>query len=332
MASSATLPIIDIAAFLPGSDATLDEKARCADALSTACRETGFFYLTGHGIPTERTDEIVQLARAFFLTASDEEKASIARQGAGVGRGDGARGYQRVGENVTQGKRDWHEAVDLYRDIDAGEPPYALCRGVNLWPRTPEGLRESYQAYIRQLAVLGEAVVGAMGFALDPADADVFADHTREGFWGMRLIGYPPPPAASTLPDGDEVGFSCGEHSDYGCLTFLSTDASRGALQVKHRAAGWIVADPIPGAFVVNIGDMMEHWTNGLWKSTRHRVMHAGDDWRISVPFFFEPDFEARIEPLETCVKRTGGTAIFAPLRYGDHLLQKVGGNFYGGG
>lgn len=105
----------------------------------------------------------------------------------------------------------------------------------------------------------------------------------------MRIIGYPP---LSSSPEKE--GISCGEHTDYGCVTLLLADNTHGALQVQDKYGGWINADPLEGAYVVNIGDMLERWTNGLWKSTRHRVIHGGANYRVSIPFFFEPDWVAR--------------------------------------
>lgn len=116
---------------------------------------------------------------------------------------------------------------------------------------------------------------------------------------------------------------------DYGCVTLLLADSTPNALHVQRKDGSWISADPIPGAFVVNIGDMIERWTNGLWKSTNHRVIHRGANYRVSVPFFFEPDFNARIKPLAKCIAETGGKEKYDEVVYGEHLLAKVKGNFY---
>jgi isopenicillin N synthase-like dioxygenase len=116
---------------------------------------------------------------------------------------------------------------------------------------------------------------------------------------------------------------------DYGCVTLLLADSTRGALQVLSKSGEWIDADPIEGAFVVNIGDMMERWTNGLWKSTLHRVIHKGSNYRVSVPFFFEPNYDAIIKPLRRCIELTGGQAQYDEVKYGDHLVGKIRGNFY---
>ena len=165
----------------------------------------------------------------------------------------------------------------------------------------------------------------------------------------MRMINYPPlPPAPAGLArptntssttggdaaDSDLSQFSCGAHTDYGCVTLLLTDPTPGALQVQLKDGTWLPADPIPGAFVVNIGDMIERWTNGLWKSTMHRVIHRGDGGengkgRVSVPFFFEPNFDAVVRPLEDCVRRSGQSSMHGGSTYGEHLLTKVFSNFY---
>ena len=293
-----SLPIIDISAFLPSNTVDLQAQRKCAQEIFTACSSTGFFYLTNHGIPISLTDAVLSLGRDFFLESSTEEKAAVMREKVGVGNGDGARGWQPLRDNVTLGKRDWQEALDLYCEDDGTEnggpgqaPPYELLKGRNLWPQRPEQLKGTYQEYVERMLQLGKAVVTAMGAALDVGDEEIFARHTLKSYWGMRLIGYSP------IPDSPQAnlddGVSCGEHTDYGCVTLLLTDSVKGALQVKTTSNAWIDADPVPGAFVVNIGDMMERWTNGLWKSTTHRVVHRGDAFRVSVPFFYEPDFEA---------------------------------------
>ena len=117
-------------------------------------------------------------------------------------------------------------------------------------------------------------------------------------------------------------------------MTLLLADSTRGALQAQARddPAKWINVNPVEGAFVVNIGDMMERWSNGLWKSTLHRVVHRSEGYRVSVPFFLEPDIKAKIRPLPECIEKTGGRARWEEVEYGQHLVGKVSGNFYGNG
>jgi isopenicillin N synthase-like dioxygenase len=191
-----SLPQIDISPFLHITPVDQEARRRCAEDICKACTYTGFFYLTNHGIPTSQTDAVLSLGRDFFLNSSAEEKQTIVRKKVGVGNGDGARGWQPVRDNMTGGKRDWQEAVDMYREPDQtetvetrNEPPYDLLMGKNLWPQRPEALKETYENYITNVLQLGEVVCTAMGAALG-FDEEVFTRHTKKSFWGMRLIGY----------------------------------------------------------------------------------------------------------------------------------------------
>lgn len=355
------LPIIDISAFLDPSS-THEERQTTAQAINAACVNYGFFYLTGHGIPTADLDRIIDLARQFFALPL-QEKNKIKRYDAGGEEGgDSARGYQGLGENVTGGLQDMQEAIDFYRpwpeslveEGDGGPGTRKTLQGPNLWPQSPQELRQVYEEYIERVKDVGRALVKAMGVALDlgcaqgndktAEDEDVFVRNCDESFWVMRMINYPPlsPSARTTTTSNtdateDPSQFSCGAHTDYGCVTLLLTDPTPGALQVQLKDGTWLPADPIPGAFVVNIGDMIERWTNGIWKSTMHRVIHRGDGGvhgpggggRVSVPFFFEPNFDAVVKPLEQCVERSGRGRISEGSTYGEHLLTKVFSNFY---
>jgi isopenicillin N synthase-like dioxygenase len=197
----ATLPILS----LPSP--TLPEE------LYRACKDHGFFYLTDHGIPTQTLDQIIDLARKFFTEAPEELKCSIQRQGVESG-GDGARGYQRIGENITNGARDWQEAVDYYADWDdscnmRGAKDGTL-KGKNQWPEFPEILQRVYEEYIELVKDVGLRVVNAMAEALglEEEERNHFVGQTRKSFWVMRMIGYPP----LGLNNGTE-GVSCGEHT-----------------------------------------------------------------------------------------------------------------------
>lgn len=336
----AALPIIDISPYLTPSSSP-ESRSHTARLLNTACTDTGFFYLTGHGISSTTTDKVLELPRRFFLESSDEEKTLMHRKDAGVDDGDGGRGYQKIGENVTKGRRDWHEAVDWYAPVEEDHgPPYKSLMGKNAWPQYPQELKDTFENYIEEVRRVGTAVVRAMGHALGlPAastsasseGADVFVDATKNSFWVMRMIGYPGLPGTDVQEDinGEIEQFSCGAHTDYGCVTLLLADSTPNALQVQGKSGDWIFANPIPGAFIVNIGDMMERWTNGIWKSTNHRVIHRGENFRVSVPFFFEPSFDAVVRPLKKCVEQTGGKAKYDEVVYGDFLVKKVEGNFY---
>ncbi|KAF2036815.1 Clavaminate synthase-like protein [Setomelanomma holmii] len=350
------LPIIDISAFLD-PEASGEARKVTAQAIYAACVNYGFFYLTGHGIPLDMLDEVISLAREFFALPL-EEKNKIKRYDAGGPEGgDGARGYQGLGENVTGGLQDMQEAIDFYAPWPQGKKESGngkgggvkTLQGESLWPERPRELRDVYEGYIERVKEVGKACVHAMGVALDlgvpgstssspstteetndAEDDQIFVRNCDDSFWVMRMIGYPPLTTPHT-PGIDISQYSCGAHTDYGCVTLLHTDSTPGALQVQLKDGTWLPADPIRGAFVVNIGDMIERWTNGLWKSTLHRVIHRGreGEYRVSVPFFYEPNFDAVVQPLRTCVQRSGRAEMHAGSTYGEHLLTKVFSNFY---
>ncbi|KAF2116211.1 hypothetical protein BDV96DRAFT_573567 [Lophiotrema nucula] len=343
-----SLPIIDISAFL---DPTASSQARQATAVSinSACQDFGFFYLTGHGISKTKLDQIVDLSRQFFALPVSEKNKIKRHDAGGPEGGDGARGYQGMRENITLGRRDVQEAIDIYREWDhapkedgrGGPGTHRVLQGPNIWPTEPKEYKEVYLDYISQCQKVGEALVRAMGVALNlgpptpnadqtTEDEEIFVRNTDHSFWVMRMIGYPKLDTPLAEDTSDITEFSCGEHTDYGCVTLLLADPTPGALQVLLKdGSTWLNADPIPGAFVVNIGDMIERWTNGIWKSNRHRVIHRGNGYRVSVPFFYEPNFNAMVKPLGKCVERTGGVPVHEGNTYGEHLLGKVFNNFY---
>ncbi|CAB4476555.1 unnamed protein product [Rhizophagus irregularis] len=281
------LPIIDISAFTIDSNSRT-EKLKIAKQIYEACQE-------------------------------EKIKYSIANE-------DYARGYQRLGENVTRYKKDWHEALDFYKPIPRTHPLVLKnlpLRGENQWPENPSEFRAVFSEYIDYMLKLGALVMSAIALGLG-LDENYFEKFLEESFWVMRVIGYPD---LKNIADKDRVGVSCGEHTDYGCLTFLNQDNTKEALQVQTKDGNWINADPLYGSFVVNIGDMLNIWTNDIYKSTLHRVIHKGDSYRVSVPFFYEPNYDAKIEPLEACLQ-IDPVKHHEPVVYGEHLLKKVSTNF----
>ncbi|KAF9267439.1 Clavaminate synthase-like protein [Marasmius fiardii PR-910] len=341
-----SLPIISITPYLldDQSPSTLDRRAATSAAIHSACLNYGFFYLDISAFVDPREmAELASLARDFFaLPQEEKDKISLKNE-------DHARGYARLKENVTNGKADNHEGLDFYRPVENPDKNRPLW-GRNQWPDDPR-FREKYENWVVKMQKLGLIVMEAMaiGLGMTPEEWKALRAQVDESFWVMRAIGYPP------LPD-DHDGFSCGAHKDYGCLTFLYADPTPNALQVFVQNSGiaigkaadvsglpmeqgteeghWITANPIPGCVVCNIGEMWEIWTDGLYKSTLHRVVHRGANYRV--PFFFEPNFGALVKPLAAAKRIKEAENIvdkrtYEPVIYGDFLLSKVGNNFAGG-
>lgn len=269
------IPSIDIRSFLESSQES--ERIQVAKLIRDACINVGFFYVTGHGVDLTATEEIRQIALQFFQRPM-EEKLEVSIQNS-----DHARGYQTIGQNITQYKHDWHEALDYYAPVDQNhtliKKKISVLSGKNPYPKIPSGLSTVLDAYVASMIKLGKAIMSGISLSLG-LSADYFSSYMTDPFWVIRMIGYPPLPS-------DHEGVSCGQHTDYGCLTILNTDGTKDALQVMSKSGDWITVDPIPGSFVINIGDMVNIWTNDLYPATLHRVVHKNTNYRISVPFFY---------------------------------------------
>ena len=313
-----TLPVIDVAPLLVPEPGRLTGVARQIEA---ACREHGFFYVTGHGVPPELLARLTAACQAFFELPL-EAKTEIA-----MARGGPAwRGYFPVGAELTSGQPDLKEG--LYFGAELGEEDPRVRAGLplhgrNLFPRQVPGLREAVLEYIDALTGLGQAVLRGVALSLG-LDADYFAaGYTASPTVLFRVFRYP-------APVHGEGGWGVGEHTDYGLLTLLAQDAN-GGLQVR-TPGGWTDAPPIEGTFVANIGDMLDRLTGGWYRSTAHRVRNVSGRDRLSFPFFLDPGFSAEIPPLP------GRAAVTAGGRprwdgqnldaftgtYGDYLLGKV--------
>ncbi len=170
------------------------------------------------------------------------------------------------------------------------------------------------------LSGLGRAILQAFALSLELPE-----DHFERWLTGpMATLGplhYPPQAGAIT-----EARIGAGAHTDFGCLTILWQDAA-GGLQVRNTAGQWLDAPPIEGSFVVNIGDMMARWTNDLFTSTYHRVINTSGRDRYSMPFFFDPDFNADLTALATCVG-PDRPAKYPPTTGGQYLLDRINATF----
>ncbi len=308
----AALPIIDLSA----------DRAVVAAGIQDACRDSGFFYLTGHGVPAELLKELDAAAREFFVLP-EAAKMEIA-----MARGGRAwRGYFPVGGELTSGRPDLKEGLYFGLDLPEGDPRVRAglpLHGSSLYPSQVPALAELVPAYVAALTGVAQDVMRAVAVSLDLPDDYFASGYTADPTVLFRIFHYPPSPA------GDD-GWGVGEHTDYGLLTLLAQDENAG-LQV-HTPRGWVEAPPIPGTFVCNIGDMLDRLTGGYYRSTPHRVRNASGNERLSFPFFFDPDFSAAVPPLPGRARtdadgrpRWDGQDLRAFTgTYGDYLLGKVG-------
>ena len=281
------VPIVDIAPMVAGGT----DQQRVADQIGAACRDTGFFYVVGHGVREDLQRRLEDLSRRFF--AQDLETKMAIRMERG---GRAWRGYFPVGNELTSGKPDRKEGIYFGQELGSEHPMVKAgtpLHGANLFPASPAGFRETVLEYFDAVTAVGHAVMAAVAVSLG-LKASYFRDHyTADPLVLFRIFNYPPSlPAASAEP-----GWGVGEHTDYGLLTILKQD-DVGGLEVKSKT-GWIAAPPIPNSFVCNIGDMLDRMTGGRYRSTPHRVLNITGRNRMSFPCFFDPGFDALIKPIE---------------------------------
>lgn len=282
-----SLPILDLSRL----DAGPDEAAAFRADLRQATHDVGFFSLIGHGISDQFQADMIRTARAFFELA-DEDKLAIENVNS-----PHFRGYTRVGGELTQGRVDWREQIDIGPERPAvprgdGVADYWRLEGPNLWPAALPGLRELAIRWDTELSAVGLTLLHAWALSLG-ADEHVFDEAFAENPSTLiKIVRYP----GKSDPTPEQ---GVGAHKDAGVLTLLYVEPGKGGLQVQ-RGEDWIDAPPIPGAFVVNIGEALEVATNGYLKATVHRVASPliGRD-RISIPFFFNPALDTSIPLLE---------------------------------
>ncbi|KAF2295341.1 hypothetical protein GH714_032607 [Hevea brasiliensis] len=284
--------------------------------LDQACREAGFFYVKGHGIPDSLIKEVKNVSHRFF-DLPYEEKLKIKMNAAA-----GYRGYQRIGENITKGIPDMHEAIDCYREMkpglygELGKP----MEGHNQWPLNPPNFKTLMEEYAALCTELSRKILRGIALALGGSADELEGEIAGDAFWVLRIIGYP---GVSSARGQDWLKMTLD-----GLLTLVNQDDDITALQVRNLSGEWISAPPIPGTFVCNIGDMLKIWSNGLYDSTLHQVINSSPKYRVCIAYFHEPNFDAAVEPSDICVKRTGGIRKSGKAVYGEHLVNKVQTNF----
>jgi isopenicillin N synthase-like dioxygenase len=274
--SVTALPVVDLRA----------ESTRLRKGLREAAHEVGFFYLTGHEVPDELAGRLLAAARRLFeLPEADKNAIAMVRS-------PHFRGYTRLGGELTRGRVDWREQIDIGPERPSiggpDKPAYLWLQGPNQWPAALPELRRIIDEFDVALSSVARTLLrhwaASLGSPPDVFDS-AFADTPATL---IKIIRYP---ARAAGPQG------VGAHRDAGVLTLLLAEPGSRGLQVR-RAGGWIDVPPLPGAFVVNIGELLEVATGGYLKATEHRVNLDGPAERISVPYFFNPRLDAQIPVL----------------------------------
>ena len=314
------VPVIDVATYLRGTPAN---RQAVAAQVGRACEQIGFFTIVGHGVPADLVARIDDVSRRFFALPVEEKRKA---RGTNPGKG-----YTEVGDEGLAYSLDQKVPVDLKEALAIGRvdtdddsyfhrPEAEFFFSPNVWPEWPLELRQVWTEYFVVMEHLAADIMRIFATALDLPEG-WFAPTIDRAINKLRAIHYP---AQTEAPVAGQL--RAGEHSDYGSLTILRAENVPGGLEVKRRDGRWVTVGPADGAFVINIGDLMQYWTNDRWVSTLHRVAnppraHAQGD-RLSLVFFQQPNYDAVVECLPGC-SGPGNPPRYAPLTSGEHYRTK---------
>ncbi|KIK56244.1 hypothetical protein GYMLUDRAFT_99260 [Collybiopsis luxurians FD-317 M1] len=286
-----SIPIIDLTNYTSRDSAV---QRALALEIRHACIDVGFFYVQHHGVSDTLVEEFLEQSKEFFaLPLQDKLKISNKTTPNRMGysallsgnndpnnKGDLQEGFEMVGEPLDP----------LVNDAEAGGV------GRNTWPEELPAFREAALRYYHAVYQVGKRLLPLFALALD-LEADFFEEKTNNATALMRTLFYPPQEGHV----GDRV-IGIGAHTDWECFTILWQEPGKQALQVLNSQKEWIDAPPIPGTFVVNLGDQFTRWTNGIFKSTVHRAINRSGQQRYSIPLFFGANWDARLDPIPGCV------------------------------
>ncbi len=308
-----SVPIIDIAGLAEGEPGAL---ARIASEIGHACRETGFFYVRGHGVAATDIAAVFRAAHAFFALPQAQKDAL------GLIASTGNRGYVGLRTEALDPASgiDDKEAMNIGLELALDDPEIAAgvpSRRPNLWPDLP-GFRDVTLSYFASMLALGRNLHRAIAHDLGLAP-DHFAPHFERPMATLRLLRYPPPHAR-------ETALGAGAHTDYGNLTILALDDA-GGLEVQRLDGAWIEAPPVPGAFVCNIGDCLMRWTNDVYRSTPHRVRNPHGRERVSIAFFLDAAPDALVETIPSCIDASR-PALYPPMTAADYLASRFAATY----
>jgi len=298
------IPVIDFGTFVNG---TSEERKAVSNELIGHVKEYGFVYLKNYGLSNELVQKMFDLSKNFFQKPVDYKKTVKKSH-------ETFCGYDGMEE----------ESLSTDRPGDLKES-YMIKRCGTPWPSDWPQFKEFILAFHRQVYDLGLEVLRSFSIGLDLKE-NMFDDKFSNGeVTLLRLLHYPPLPQSIK-----EKQIRCGEHTDYGALTLLFQDTN-GGLQVRHRNGEWINAPYIPGTILINVGDVMEMWTNGTLISTEHRVVNPEDNRkevsRYSFAFFFDPDLQTEIKSLDEFVSESI-PAKYATKTFKDHLFGKYSATY----
>ena len=299
------IPIIDIGPLRSGQD--IEGVGR---QLLEASQSVGFFYVSNHGVPEAVIDTARAAARRFFACPVERKNEVCVNVS--------HRGFLAVGQAkmYDNARVDLKESFVWGLELDPDHPlfgsnPFLVA---NQWPACDPQLKDEVYPYLEHCNDCGKDLFKAFAVALG-LPPDSFVQHFDAPISRASVVYYPPQPS-----DMGATQFGVAPHTDFGCLTILCQD-DVGGLQVETSQGGWVTAHPIEGALVVNIGDLLQRWSNDKLRSTPHRVVNTSNRERYSLVAAVDPNFETMIDPAIVCADPS--QAHYPPISCGDALQQR---------
>lgn len=303
-------PILDLAPWYEGSETN---RAAVTEALRTAAIAPGFFYLDRHRVSRELVEAAREAARLFFALPLEEKLALHFDR---TGR---QRGYipLRAESSDPDGRGDVKEALDFTFPVppeNVSEVVAQRMYGPNLYPEGIPRFQEIITEYLDEMIALSRTLFEIITTGLT-LPRDYFHDKTDRPIAQLRLLHYPRQPEGAAEP-------GIGAHCDYECFTILE-QGEVGGLEIRDPSGWWREVTPIPGTFVVNLGEMLARWTNDTFVATPHRVVNRTGKERTTMPFFFGTNYDTRIACLPTC---TGPDRLprYPPVLAGEYLARRL--------
>ena len=290
-----SVPTIDLT---PWFDGTPDGRAAVARQLDEALQSVGFFLVTGHGVSRADRAAVRSAARKFFALPEEAKRAYAVTVG--------GRGWLPPGVEANGFAEGTETPPDMKESFAVGAEDRTGIADVddfwfpdNVWPAEVPPLQEATSRYLAQMRELAETLLTIAESALGQQPG-FLTQKTAHSTFTMNINWYPPATIAGTPEDNQ---FRIGPHTDFGTFTILDREPGKGGLQVWSPDGDWEDAPYDPDAFTINTGDLLARWTGDRWKSNRHRVLppqsEAPDEDLVSLVYFYETDWDARIESLQ---------------------------------
>ena len=307
MAADAFIPVIDMG---PAGEGQMLSVGR---EIHDAFTKSGFCYVRNHGVSEDVISAAQESALRFFHLPLEEKLRSKPVQS--------VRGFNAIGRTKMKDAQapDYKEYYQIGLELSLDDPAVLAgqpLRGPNLWPEAVPTFRPAMMRYFDETARCGQMLLRAVAASLGIPE-DFFVKKYERPLQRTQAIYYPPHP---TSHEGELYGVA--PHTDYGCITLLWQDDA-GGLEVLDRLGRWIEAPPLADALVVNIGDLLSRWSNDRYVSTTHRVTNRSGRERLSIATFYDPNFDAVVDPVELALQ-PGNGAHYPPITAGSYITGRI--------